>query len=284
VSDAAPPPQPDFGTVAAADGVPLFVQHWPAEAPRAVLLVVHGLGEHGGRYAALARDLVGRGISVFAMDLRGHGRSGGPRAYARRFEVLVDDVERVRLFVVARSAGLPVFLLGHSLGGLICIRHLQAHPEAFRGAVLSAPLLGVAVKAARWKVAASGVLSRVVPWLPISNEIRPEELSSDPAYIRSYREDPLVHTKITPRLYTELMAHIGRAAEDAGRLPHPLFFIAPTADTVVDAEAVRRFVEGLAGDVTYRRYEGFRHESLNERERDRVVTDVAGWMDGVLRG
>lgn len=284
MSDALPPPRPEFGTAAAADGVSLFVRHWPAEAPRAVLLVVHGLGEHGGRYAALARDLVGRGISVSAMDLRGHGRSGGPRAYARRFEVLVDDVERVRRQVAARSAGLPLFLLGHSLGGLICIRHLQAHPQAFRGAVLSAPLLGVAVKAARWKVAASGVLSKVVPWLPISNEIRPEELSSDPAYVRSYREDPLVHSKITPRLYTELMAHVGRAVEDAGRLPRPLFFIAPTADTVVDARAVRRFVEGLSGDVTYRRYEGFRHESLNERERERVVADVAEWMDGVLRG
>lgn len=284
MSDAAPPPQPGSAVIPAADGVPLFVQHWTAEAPRAALFVVHGLGEHGGRYAALARDLVPRGISVSAMDLRGHGRSGGPRAFARRFEVLVDDLERVRREVVAAHfAGLPVFLLGHSFGGLVSIRHLQAHPDAFRGAILSAPLLGVAVKAARWKVAASGVLSKVVPWLPISNEIRPEELSSDPAYVRAYREDPLVHTKITPRLYTEFMAHIGHAVRDRDRLPRPLFFVAPTADTVVDAEAVRRFAEGLSGDVTYRRYEGFRHESLNERERDRVVGDVAGWMDEVLK-
>jgi len=287
VSDAAPaglaPPQPSSHLLRAADGTRLHHHLWSAQRPRAALLVSHGLGEHGGRYAALARDLVGRGISVCAVDHRGHGKSGGGRAFVRRFEEYVEDLETVRRSVAeTHFAGLPLLFLGHSLGGLIALRHLAAHPDAFPGAILSAPLLGVAVKAPRWKVAASGTLSKVLPWLPISNEIDPSELSHDPAYVRSYREDPLNHDKITPRLFTEMMAHVGRAFDEADRLPRPLLFVVPTADTVVDETAVLRFAEALPGDVTIRRYEGFRHEAHNEVDRERVIGDIAAWIDAVL--
>lgn len=287
MSDAASPglapPLPAPHDLRAADGTRIHYQVWSAERPRAALLVSHGLGEHGGRYAALARDLSPRGVSVCAVDHRGHGRSGGGRAYVRRFEELVEDLETVRRTVAATHfSGLPLLFLGHSLGGLIALRHLAAHPAAFPGAILSAPLLGVAVKAPRWKVAAAGTLSKILPWLPLSNEIDPAELSHDPAYVLSYREDPLVHDKVTPRLYTELTAHVGHALAEADRLPRPLLFVVPTADTVVDETAVLRFAEALPGDVTIRRYEGFRHEAHNEVDRARVIDDIATWIDGVL--
>jgi len=122
----------------------------------------------------------------------------------------------------------PVFVLGHSLGGLIALRWLEAYGAGrVRGAVLSAPLLGIAKQAARWKVALSGVLSKLLPWVPINNEIDPSELSSDPAYVRSYREDPLVHTRITPRLYTEMVRAMGDAVAERDRLPRPLLFLVP---------------------------------------------------------
>ncbi|HEX2202168.1 MAG TPA: alpha/beta hydrolase [Longimicrobium sp.] len=275
-----PPPETD-GDFLAPDGLRLAYRAWTPAAPRAALLVVHGLGEHGGRYAALARALSARGVAVFALDLRGHGRSGGARAYTPRFEQLVEDVEAFRRHVALKlPAPVPVFLLGHSLGGLVSIRWLQTHPEApLAGAVLSSPLLGVAVKAPRWKVAMAGVLTRVLPKLPLSNEIDPAELSSDPAYVRSYREDPLVHTRITPRLYTELMAHIGHAFAERGRFGHPLLFLVSGADTVVQAGATHRFAEGLTGDVTVHRYDGFRHESLNEAGRARPIADLTAWLE-----
>ncbi|HEX8691677.1 MAG TPA: alpha/beta hydrolase [Longimicrobium sp.] len=283
MSAAIVPPASESAFVTAADGVRLHWQHWPLDRPRAGVLVSHGLGEHGGRYARLARELAPRGLAFAAVDHRGHGRSGGPRAYARRFEQLVDDLERMRRAVVEGPfAGLPVLLYGHSFGGLVAIRHLQAHPGAFRAAVLSAPLLGVAVKAPRWKVAASGVLSKLLPALPISNEIDPAELSHDAAYVRSYRDDPLVHGKVTPRLYTEWMEHIARATAEQAKLPRPLLFLVPTADTIVDETAVLRFAGALPGDVTIRRYDGFRHEPHNEVGRERVVEDVAGWVERVL--
>ena len=264
------------------DGLRLAYRAWVPASPRAALLVVHGLGEHGGRYAALARDLSARGVAVFALDLRGHGRSGGARAYTPRFERMVDDLEAFRRHVALKLPGaVPVFLLGHSLGGLVTIRWLETHPEGpVAGAILSSPLLGVAVKAPRWKVAAAGVLTHLLPKLPLSNEIDPAELSSDPAYVRSYREDPLVHTKITPRLYTELMAHIGHALADGGRIRHPLLFLVSGADSVVRADETHRFARGLSGDVTVHGYDGFRHESLNEAGRARPLADLTAWLEG----
>jgi len=281
VSDGLLPPPAASSTLRADDGTRLHALRWPAERPRAALLLSHGLGEHAGRYAALARDLAPRGIEVHAVDHRGHGRSGGARAYVQRFSRYVDDFEAFRQHAAAElPAGMPVFLLGHSLGGLIALRWLEAHPGAgLAGAILSAPLLGIRKEAARWKVALSGVLSRLLPWVPIPNEIDPAELSSDAAYVRSYREDPLVHAKITPRLYTEMMAAMGDAVAERGRLALPLLFVVPGADSIVREEDTLRFAAELGGDVTVRRYPGFRHESLNELERARPIADIVRWIE-----
>lgn len=265
----------------AADGVRIHHQGWSADDPRAVLLVSHGHGEHGGRYAELARHLARRGIAVHAMDHRGHGRSGGPRGHVDRFGDYVGDLEAWRRAVAAKlPPQTPVYLLGHSLGGLIAIRHLQTHPEAgFGGAILSAPLLGIAVRAPRWKTALSGMFSVVLPRLPFSNELDPSMLSTAPGYVDAYRADALLHPTITPRLYTEMV----RAMDDAFRQPDsirvPLLVLAPTGDRVVAPEAVARFASACPGEVEVKRYEGFQHEALNEAERHRVIADVEAWLD-----
>lgn len=274
------------GELRAADGVRLHYRSWPAPAERAVLLVSHGLGEHGGRYAALAEDLVEHGITSYAIDHRGHGRSGGPRGHVAHFGEFVRDFEHFRAEIAKEHPGeKPIFLLGHSLGGLIAIRHLQTHPEApYAGAVLSAPLVGIAVKAPRWKVALSGVLSRWVPWLPFHNAIDTAMLSTAPGYVEAYRADTLLHNTITPRLYTEMVAAIDAAFAQPDGIRIPLLVLAPTADRVVLPEAVARFAGACPGEVQVRRYEGFQHESLNEKDRHQAVADVAGWLDGRIGG
>jgi lysophospholipase len=263
-------------------GMRLHYRSWlPDGEPRAVVLVSHGHGEHGGRYAELARHLAERGMVVHAVDHRGHGRSGGPRGHVDRFGDYVRDLETWRRAVTADvPSGIPVYLLGHSLGGLIAIRHLQAHPEAgFAGAILSAPLLGIAVQAPRWKVALSGVFSRVLPRLPFSNELDPSMLSTAPGYVDAYRADKLLHPTITPRLYTEIGAAMRAAFTQPDSIRIPLLVLAPTGDRVVAPEAVARFASACPGDVEVRRYEGFQHEALNETERHRVMDDVAAWIE-----
>lgn len=268
------------GEVRAHDGVRLHYRSWPAPVERGVLLVSHGLGEHAGRYAALAEDLVEHGITVHAIDHRGHGRSGGVRGHVNRWAEFVRDLETFRAAVTKEHpAGTPVFLLGHSMGGLIAIHHLQAHPEApYRGAILSAPLVGIAVQAPRWKVALSGLFSRVLPWLPFHNAIDTAMLSTAPGYAEAYRADRLLHNTITPRLYTELLAAIDAAFARPDSIAIPLLVLAPTGDRVVLPEAVARFASACPGEVEVRRYEGFQHESLNEKDRHHVVADVAAWL------
>ena len=268
------------GELRARDGVRLCFTSWPADDPRAVMLVSHGHGEHGGRYAELARHLAERGITVHALDHRGHGRSGGQRGHVDRFGDYVRDLEAWRREVTAKlPPETPVFLLGHSLGGLIAIRHLQTHPEAdFRGAILSAPLLGIAVQAPRWKVALSGVFSRIFPRLPFSNSLDPSMLSTAPGYVEAFRDDKLLHPTITPRLYTEMVAAMDAAFSRPDSIRLPLLVLAPTGDRVVLPEAVARFASACPGEVEVRRYEGFQHESLNEKDRHRVFADVEAWL------
>ena len=275
------------GELRAADGVRLHYRSWPAPAERAVLLLSHGLGEHAGRYAALAEDLVEHGVTVHALDHRGHGRSGGARGHVERFGDFVRDFESFRAAVVKEHpAGTPLFLLGHSLGGLIAIHHLLAHaPDPpYQGAVLSAPLVGIAVQAPRWKVALSSFFSRWLPWLPFHNAIDTAMLSTAPGYAESYRADRLLHNIITPRLYTEILAAIDAAFQKPDALDLPLLVLAPMADRVVLPEAVARFASACPGDVEVKRYEGFQHESLNEKDRHRAVADVAAWLGRRYQG
>jgi alpha-beta hydrolase superfamily lysophospholipase len=269
------------GELRAADGVRLHSRSWPAPAERAVLLVSHGLGEHGGRYAQVAEEMAAHGVTVHALDHRGHGRSGGRRGHVAHFGEFVRDFETFRAAIAKEHPpGTPLFLLGHSMGGLIAIHHLQTHPEAgYRGAILSAPLVGIAVQAPRWKVALSGLLSRLIPWLPFHNEIETAMLSTAPGYEASYRADTLLHNTITPRLYTEMVAAIRGALERPDGIRVPLLVLAPTADRVVLPEAVARFAGACPGEVEVKRYEGFQHESLNEKDRHQVVADVAAWLD-----
>lgn len=267
-------------SLAAADGTPLHVHRWPAPDARAAILLSHGLGEHGGRYARFAAALGVRGVSVYAVDHRGHGRSGGVQGHVARFGQYLDDFEAFRRHVDPEiGPGVPRFVLGHSMGGLIALRYLQTHPQApFRGAILSAPLLAALVQAPRWKTALAGTLSRLAPALRLSNEIDPAGLSHDPAYVATYRDDPLVHPWITPRLYTEMLAAMAAARDGGAALRLPLLFVLPGEDPIVDAAVSAAFAAGLSGDVTVHTYAGMRHEAHNELDRARVEADVADFV------
>lgn len=261
-----------------ADGaLSLYTRAWPAAEPRAALVICHGMGEHCGRYAQLAGELAAHGVSSFAYDQRGHGRSPGKQGHVDRFAQLTDDLDRVMDAAAERHAGLPLFLMGHSFGGLVALRWLQTRAPRVRGAIISAPLLEVALVPPRWKMALSGVLSRWAPSLSFANEIDPADLSKDPAYVKAYREDPLVHDRITPRMYTEMMAAAAAAASEP--LPElPLLFVVPGKDRICLPDATLRLCGRLAGDVTVRHFPEARHESFNDLERRAVVADISGWL------
>jgi alpha-beta hydrolase superfamily lysophospholipase len=264
-------------------GIRLHYRCWEVAAPRAAVLIAHGIGEHSGRYQELAADFARAGLSTYALDHRGHGRSDGRRGHVRRFVQYVHDLERFRRRVHgAVGLDLPLVFLGHSLGGLILIRYLQEYPAVPTcGAILSAPALGVAMEVPRWKERLARLLNYTVPALPMSTGLDPALLSHDPQVVEAYRRDPLVHDRITPRTYAEMGREARIAFERARVLPMPILLLVPSGDRLVRPDLMQAFAAAVGRDdrVDVITYADAYHEVLNETIRSRVVADVLGWIE-----
>jgi alpha-beta hydrolase superfamily lysophospholipase len=249
------------------------MRHWlPAGEPWASVLIVHGIGEHSGRYERTGRLLAGAGLDTHAFDIRGHGLSGGRRVYIGRWDEFLDDLQG-RLLAV-RTPGRPFVLFGHSMGALVALTYACSDRVAPDLLVLSAPPLGARVPG--WQRALAPVLSRVAPTLVISNPIAGEQLSRDPAVGAAYFADPLVQPHSTTRLGAELFGAMKRARAELGRLRVPTLVIHGGDDTLVATE----FSEPLAAlpVVDRRVLPGLRHETLNEPEGPQVVALIVEWL------
>lgn len=261
-------------------GLRLRYRTHEVQQARAALLVVHGLGEHGGRYRDFAEMMGTAGVSTFVLDQRGHGLSEGRRGHVTSFDVLLQDLDRFRREVSGFiDARLPLFLLGHSMGGLVALRYLEEYDTPVRGAIILAPWLGTAVDVPRWKATMASALTRVLPSMPFRNGIDPDALCRDPVVVRAYREDPLVHDRITPRLFTQASAAMGDVLRRSDRIRTPLLFLLPGADRVVDTQRTLAFARSLAApDVSIRVYPGHYHELLNEPDRAATVRELRDWL------
>ncbi|MEA3502322.1 MAG: alpha/beta hydrolase [Actinomycetota bacterium] len=266
------------GTFATRDGLSLHTRTWtPDGEPQRALLIVHGLGEHCGRWDHVARFFADRGYAVAAFDLRGHGDSEGTRAYVGSFGDFVDDVQGLVESGLVRT-DLPWVLYGHSLGGLICAYYLaedRPHPDA---TVLSAPALEADVPGAL-RVAAQ-LLGRVTPKLAMANPFTGEQLSRDEAVGEAYFADPLVYTKSTTRLGMETFAAQDRSHDVIGNIDTPTLVIHGGDDPIVppSASAPLAAVDSVERKV----YPGLRHEMHNEPEQVQVLSEIAAWLDATL--
>lgn len=265
-----------------ADGTPLRFRSWEATSPRGALLVVHGLGEHSGRYAALAERFTAAGISVYAPDLRGHGLSGGRRGHVDGFGDYLSEVDRALAEARSLSGGLPTVLFGHSMGGLVALRYAETRPETdLAGLALAAPQLSLADPPPAWLRMAAVVLETILPSLPLSNRLDPEDLSNDPAEVQAYRDDPLVHDRITPRLFREMQRAMDAAVRDLPRIRVPAALVMiPGADPVVDPPTTREVAVALRAftSVDVREYPGLFHEPLHDTGRETVSADLLAWV------
>jgi alpha-beta hydrolase superfamily lysophospholipase len=269
-----------------ADGLTLRLHLWDvAAAPRGQVVIVHGLGEHGGRYAAVARGLNAHGWRVVAYDQRGHGASDGPRGGIAEPHSLMADLARV--LDVARSACAgPLVLLGHSLGGLIAARFvaesLQAAPQAWvrpvEGLVLSSPALALGL--APLQKLAMAIVPRLAPTLAVGNGLDPHWISRDPVVVQAYVADPLVHDRITGRL-ARFMADAGpQVLAAAPRWTVPTLLMWAGADRcVAPAGSVAFAARSPQSVVTAQEWPGLSHEIFNEPEREEVLSALDLWMD-----
>ncbi len=273
--------QHDAGTLRTDDGLTLATRRWmPHDSPAAAVVIVHGLGDHSGRFAHVAAHLMLHDASVYALDLRGHGRSEGePRAYAESFDDYVGDLA---LFLrhVREDAAQPLFVLGHSLGGLLAARYVTAHGTGrLAGLVLSSAALQLPSDLAPLLRKAAGLLSRLAPTLP-TRRIPTAYLSQDPGVVRGYEQDPLVETGgVRARVGHEMLQTIRLVREHAGAFTLPLYLFHGTADRITDPAGSRWLYEHAPSeDKTLRLYDGFYHETMNEPDRGRVLTDLTDWL------
>ena len=267
-------------TLKTADGLDLFLRRWQAEGVphQWTFVVVHGHGEHGGRYQHLAEWFTPLGATVYAMDLRGHGRSGGPRGHAPSLTTLIDQIDAVVLWAREESGG-PVVLIGHSFGGLLAIAYAMRHTNHIDRAVFSAPLLQLKVKVPWWKRRLANVLPKVAPRFSLSNEVDPDVLSHDPANARAYRTDPLVHDRITAGLYADAIARGEEFIARAPELRVPFLLLHGRDDRIVDPIGSQRFfARATVPERAFCLYPGMYHEIFNEVDQEKVFRDVESWL------
>lgn len=255
---------------------------WPAAQSRGALVIVHGTGEHHGRYEHVAAYVNERGWDVYTGDLPGWGRSPGKKGHIESFSQYIEAVRIWTEEAVDSAKGeKPVFLLGHSLGGLVATRFVQIFGgrQGWSGLILTSPCLELKVEVPAWKTKLARWLDRMWPSLTMENGITPDMVSRDSAVQAAYRSDPLNYSKVSVRWFQELHKAMGQAWEARDRIKIPLLVLQAGEDALVCADAVRRFVEGVPGDAQFQRFPGLRHEVLNEPERESVLQRMVEWMD-----
>lgn len=259
------------------DGI--FYRHWSPPQPKAVILLAHGAGEHGGRYRAFAGYFCSRSIAVVAPDHRGHGESPGPRAHISRFSEFFAPLDVLFEQIRCEYPGLPVFLVGHSMGGLIAARYLLSRQANFAGAVLSAPALEVPEPPSQFAIWVNRLISLIWPTLGVL-QLDASGVSRDPQVVADYRADPLVHSgKFSARLVTELFGAMQDVVRGRSTIRLPLLVMHGDADVMTAVDGSRHFADGVgSSDVTLKIYPGLYHEIFNEPEREAVLDDLYAWL------
>ncbi len=265
------------------DDLRLYYQYWlPSAAARALAVIVHGFSDHCGRYDNLVHSLLKRQIAVYSYDLRGHGRSSGKQGHIDHFDDFRQDTHIFVNLVSEQHPDLPLFLFGHSMGGLIALDQALHFPDGLSGVVASAPHLG-SPPIDPLKLAAGRILSRIWPSFTMAAGLDTSALSRDEAAVRAYEVDPLVHGLGTARLSTELETAVAETQANAQYLQPPLLIYFGADDRITNPEDSRRFYEKVENEnKRIIVYAGGHHENHNDIHYERVVIEVTQWIEEQL--
>ncbi|MFL5403582.1 MAG: alpha/beta hydrolase [Gemmatimonadales bacterium] len=269
------------GTFSGAGGLRLYYQAWipPTDNRRAVVVNLHGLGDHSGLYPHLADHLPARGIVLYGFDMRGNGRSPGQRAYVRHWDEYRGDLRAFVDSVREWQPDLPLFLLGNSLGGLVVLDYALHYPVGIAGVIAAAAPLGE-VGVPSFLMTMGRIMSVVFPRFSLNVGMDLNGLARDPAVVEAVLADPLFHRRGTARLSTEVTAAIRRVQEMAGQLAVPLLLLHGSDDRMVPPQGSRSFFAKVRqADREYREYLGGYHGLFADLNHEEVLRDLERWVD-----
>jgi lysophospholipase len=271
----------DTGTFSGKGGVEIFFQKWIAPKAKAALVLIHGVGEHSGRYNNLLNALKGKGISVFAIDHRGHGKSHGKRGHIDSFMDYVYDLKLFVEYVKEENRGFPLVLYGHSMGGVIAAKYALTYQDDPSIVVLSSPGFAPAFTVPGWKKSVAAFFSARIGSLSMPTGLPSEDISRDSEVVKAYDNDSLVHGKVSARWYIEFMKAGEECLANASSVKKPLLVFHGTSDKIADYKASEEFYTNAgSAEKDLLLYDGFYHEVINEPEQDRnkALKDVTAWI------
>ena len=272
----------ESGKIQAPDGCSIFWKAWlPDGNSKAVLHVIHGYAEHIDRYTFLVNQLLPAGYAIFGADHRGHGRSDGRRGHVTSFQEFINDEKRFAEEVIRpRLAGIPYFVLGHSMGSLIAMNYVEQFPHGVKGLVLSGTGARPGPAVPGLLVLLTKILSKITPSLQVKSPLPPEFISRDPEVVMAYVNDPLVFNVITPRLAEQMNTYQAIGAGNIGKVRVPVLIQVGSLDTSFSGQ--KELFDAVGSpDKTFKLYEGLKHEVYNElpEDRARVLADLNAWLD-----
>ncbi len=263
----------------------LFAQYWqPKKAPKAVVILVHGMGEHIGRYEkSVIPHLVKNGYAVVGYDQFGHGKTKGKRGHNPNFDAVLTCVTKVIIKSKKLFNNLPLFLYGHSMGGNVVLNYVLRRKHPFKGVIATSPFLRLAFQPPALKLAVGKLLHKIAPSLTMSNELNPNDISRIPEEVLAYINDPLVHDKISPNYSIKFIETGQWALENAQNVNISTLLLHGTGDKIIDYKATKEFADKSNGLATLKLFEGAYHELHNDLCRDDMLNTVTNWLNSQLK-
>lgn len=263
----------------AKDGIELFGQSWePEGVVKAAVCIVHGMGEHSSRYEHVADYLCKHQIGVLTFDHRGHGKSKGKRGHSPSYDTLLDDIEAALSETYATFPEVPIFLYGHSMGGNLALNYALRRSPNIRGVIASSPWLRLAFQPSRVDVFLAKIMVKIFPSFSQKTKLETKAISRDAEVVKTYEADPLVHNKISAAMFLGCYQAGLFALAHAENFKYPLLIYHGTDDRITQYEASKEFGFLVKGDVTWKSFQGFYHESHNEPEKTQVLEMIRNWI------
>jgi len=266
----------------ASDGTEMFGQDWTIDNANAAVVIVHGMGEHSGRYAHVAEAMNTAGYSCYGFDHRGHGKTAGKKGHTPSYDVLLDTVDDVLKRAVTENPNKPVFIYGHSMGGNVTLNFALRRSPKVTGVIGSSPWLKLAFDPPAIQVAAGKLVNKIFPGFTQSSNLDVNSISRDAEEVKKYSADSMVHDKISTSFFLGVHDAGLWAIENAGKLSVPAYVFHGSGDKLTSHDGSKEFAGKAAGDVTWKSWDGLYHECHNEPEKAQVIQAMIDWMDSKL--